>query len=314
MSDAQPGQRGKAILIAGPTASGKSSLALALAERLGGVVINTDSMQVYRELRILTARPTPEDERRAPHALYGFMSAADAYSVGRYIADAARALAAARDQNLVPIFVGGTGLYFKALLEGLSPVPPIDVFVRARWRQAADTLALGDLHRMLAERDLEMAGRLDPSDLQRIVRALEVIESTGRSLADWQNESGMPVLEVGDTLRLMLMPDREVLRARVDARFDAMMEAGALDEARELAQLGLDTTLPAMRAIGVALLMAAIRGEMSVEAAVEAAKAESRQYLKRQTTWLRRHMISWNDVSKQELEISLAFSVSFIQS
>jgi tRNA dimethylallyltransferase len=314
MSDVLKSAGGKAILIAGPTASGKSSLALALAERLGGVVINTDSMQVYRELRILTARPTLEDERRAPHALYGFVSAADAYSVGRYVADAARALDDAYAKGLVPIFVGGTGLYFKALLEGLSPVPPVDEGVRARWRQSADALPPGELYRMLVERDRAMAARLDPSDLQRLVRALEVIESTGRSLADWQNESGMPVLVAGDTLRLMLMPDREVLRARVDARFNAMMEAGALDEARELAQLGLDTTLPAMRAIGVAPLMAAIRGEMSVEAAVEAVKAESRQYLKRQTTWLRRHMISWNDISKQELEISLAFSVSFIQS
>ncbi|PPC98412.1 MAG: tRNA (adenosine(37)-N6)-dimethylallyltransferase MiaA [Hyphomicrobium sp.] len=314
MSDVQQGLRRKAILIAGPTASGKSSLALALAERLGGVVINTDSMQVYRELRILTARPTQEDERRAPHALYGFVSAADAYSVGRYVADAARALDDAYAKGLVPIFVGGTGLYFKALLEGLSPVPAVEEAVRGRWREAADKLPPGELHRVLAERDADMAERLDPSDLQRIVRALEVIESTGRSLAEWQSESGVPVLAAGDTFRLMLMPDREVLRARVDARFDAMMDAGALDEARALADLGLDTTLPAMRAIGVAPLIATVRGDMSVDGAVEAAKAESRQYLKRQTTWLRRHMIAWNDVSKQELEISAASAVSFIQS
>ncbi|PPC80045.1 MAG: tRNA (adenosine(37)-N6)-dimethylallyltransferase MiaA, partial [Hyphomicrobium sp.] len=292
MSDVQQGLRRKAILIAGPTASGKSSLALALAERLGGVVINTDSMQVYRELRILTARPTQEDERRAPHALYGFVSAADAYSVGRYVADAARALDDAYAKGLVPIFVGGTGLYFKALLEGLSPVPAVEEAVRGRWREAADKLPPGELHRVLAERDADMAERLDPSDLQRIVRALEVIESTGRSLAEWQSESGVPVLAAGDTFRLMLMPDREVLRARVDARFDAMMDAGALDEARALADLGLDTTLPAMRAIGVAPLIATVRGDMSVDGAVEAAKAESRQYLKRQTTWLRRHMIA----------------------
>lgn len=314
MSDDQQGLRRKAILIAGPTASGKSSLALALAERLGGVVINTDSMQVYRELRILTARPTLEDERRAPHALYGFVSAADAYSVGRYVADAARALDDAYAKGLVPILVGGTGLYFKALLEGLSPVPPVDEAVRARWRQSADALPPGELYRMLVERDRAMAARLDPSDLQRLVRALEVIESTGRSLAEWQSESGVPVLAAGDTLRLMLMPDREVLRARVDARFDAMMDAGALDEVRALANLGLDTTLPAMRAIGVAPLMAALRGDMSVDGAVEAAKAESRQYLKRQTTWLRRHMIAWDDVSAKELPISLASAVSFIQS
>lgn len=314
MSDAQQDPRGKAILIAGPTASGKSSLALALAERLGGVVINTDSMQVYRELRILTARPTPEDERRAPHALYGFVPTGDAYSVGRYVGDAARALADAQARRQVPIFVGGTGLYFKALLEGLSPVPSIDAAVRAHWREAADTLGFGELHRKLVERDPVMAARLDPSDLQRIVRALEVFESTERSLADWQNERGVPIIDENKSLRLMLLPDRETLRARVDARFDAMIEAGALNEARELACLGLDTTLPAMRAIGVAPLMAAARGDISVDAAVEAAKAESRQYLKRQTTWLRRYMIAWNDVSKQELEISMASSVSFIQS
>ena len=314
MFDVAKDAGGKAILIAGPTASGKSSLALAMAERVGGVVINADSMQVYRELRILTARPTPDDERRAPHALYGFVSAADAYSVGRYIADAHSALATARKQGLVPIFVGGTGLYFKALLEGLSPVPAVDDAVRAHWRQAADTLAPGELHRMLAERDPEMAGRLDPSDMQRIVRALEVIEHTGRSLADWQNNSGVPVIDERQTLRLMLLPERETLRARVDARFDAMMEEGALGEARALAALELDTTLPSMRAIGVAPLMAAARGEISLETAVAAAKSDSRQYLKRQTTWLRRHMIAWSKISTQDMKITLANSVSFIQS
>src|SRR6185437_7144659 len=163
----------KTILIAGPTASGKSALALAVAERVGGVIINADSMQVYRELRILTARPTPEDEAQVPHALYGFVSGAAAYSAGRYAADAANAIVAARAAGQVPIIVGGTGLYFKALLEGLSPVPAADPGVRARWRSEASRQSPQELHDILQRRDPEMAARLKPTDPQRIVRALE---------------------------------------------------------------------------------------------------------------------------------------------
>lgn len=302
------------ILIAGPTASGKSGLALGLAERLGGVVINADSMQVYSELRILTARPTPDDERRAPHALYGFVPARDAYSTGRYVRDAEVALASARAAGLRPIFVGGTGLYFKALLEGLSPVPPVDEGVRARWRAEAERVGAEALHAVLTERDAEMAARLKSADTQRIVRALEVLESSGRSLAYWQSQPGVPVFEEGSAVCLLMLPDRATLHARADARFARMAEAGALDEARAVADLQLDDDLPAMRAIGVAPMIAAARGDLALDEAIALGQAETRQYIKRQETWLRRNMISWDNVFEQEIENSIASAVTFIQS
>jgi tRNA dimethylallyltransferase len=285
-------ERERAILIAGATASGKSRLALALAERLGGVVINADSMQVYRELSILTARPTAEDEARAPHALYGFVSGREAYSAGRYAADAARAIEAAHAAGRVPVVVGGTGLYFKALLEGLSPVPPIPPEVRAYWRAQAAARPAPDLHALLAQRDPEMAARLMPTDPQRIVRALEVLECTGRSLAHWQRTPGTPVLGKEETTRLLVLPDRAAQGAAIDARLDAMMAAGALDEVRGLLALQLSDDLPVMRALGVAPLTAHLAGAMPREAAVAAAKTETRQYAKRQLTWLRRNMIA----------------------
>ena len=301
------------ILIAGPTASGKSALALALAEHLGGVVINADSMQVYSELRILTARPAIEDERRAPHALYGFVPAREAYSTGRYVTDAKTALDAARAQGLRPIVVGGTGLYFKALLEGLSPVPPVDAGVRAYWRAEAGRLGAEVLHAVLASRDAEMASRLKSADTQRIVRALEVLEGSGRSLAYWQNQPGEPVIDGASAVCLLMLPDRATLHARADARFARMVEDGALDEAVRLQALQLDTELPAMRAIGVASMMAAARGTITLANAIAQGQAETRQYVKRQETWLRRNMISWNDVFKQEIEKSIASAITFIQ-
>lgn len=293
---------GRAVLIAGPTASGKSRLALSLAEELGGTVINADSMQVYRELRILTARPTPEEVARAPHALYGFVGGAEAYSAGRYATDAALAIEAAYDDGRVPIIVGGTGLYFQVLLEGLSPVPPIDPAVRARWRAEAAARPAPELHAVLAARDPQMAGRLMPTDPQRIVRALEVLESTGRSLADWQSESGKPVLGEADTARLLVLPDRATHARTIEARFDAMLAADALDEVEAMVRLGFSGELPVMRALGVAPLAAHIAGRMSLEDAAQVAKAETRQYAKRQMTWLRRKMISWSHIITQQVE------------
>ncbi len=302
------------ILIAGPTASGKSALALALARRLGGVVINADSMQVYAELRILTARPTLDDELCAPHALYGFVSAREAYSTGCYARDAEAALAAARADGTRPIFVGGTGLYFKALLEGLSPVPPVDEAVRAHWRMEAEHRGAVALHGVLAMRDCEMAARLSPADTQRIVRALEVLDSSGKSLAHWQSQPGRPVIAVDEAVRLLMLPDRATLHARAEARFERMVDNGALAEAAAIADLQLDRDLPAMRAIGVAPMIAAARGEMPVRQAVELAQTETRQYIKRQETWLRRNMITWNNVYKQEIQKSVASAMPFIQS
>jgi tRNA dimethylallyltransferase len=290
------------ILIAGPTASGKSGLALALAERLGGTVINADSMQVYRELRIVTARPGAEDEARAPHALYGFVGGAEAYSAGRYAVDAAAAIAAAQAAGRAPIVVGGTGLYFKALLEGLSPIPPGDPQVRGFWRAEAARRPAPELHALLRQRDPEMAARLMPTDPQRIVRALEVLDSTGRSLADWQREPGRAALAEAETERLLLLPPRESHGAQIDARFDAMLAAGALDEVRRLLEEGLSAELPIMRALGVAPLAAHLAGALSLDAAVATAKADTRKYAKRQLTWLRRNMIAWRAATSQDME------------
>lgn len=300
MSDAQ--NTLSPILIAGPTASGKSALAVAIAEHVGGVIINADSMQVYRELRILTARPSPDEEARLPHALYGFVPASEAYSAGRFVADVADALATARQAGRRAVIVGGTGLYFKALLEGLSPIPAIEAEIREHWRAEAERRGAADLHRDLAARDARMAERLASSDTQRIVRALEVIEQTGRSLADWQQVRGAPVIDEAQAVRLLVTLDREDLHARAGARFDRMIASGALDEVRALEALQLNPDLPAMRAIGVRPLLAVIRGECSLEAAAEAAKAETRQYIKRQETWIKRNMITWKIISKKYME------------
>jgi tRNA dimethylallyltransferase len=283
----------RAILIAGPTASGKSALALELAERFGGVVINADSMQVYRELRILTARPTPEDEARAPHALYGHVPAAEAYSVGRWLADATEAIARARAEGRCPVLVGGTGLYFRALLEGLAPIPAIPADVRERWRRRAAEEGAMTLHRVLAARDPATAARLTPTDPQRIVRALEVLDATGQSLSSWQELRGTPVLREEEATRLVLIPERAELHRRCAARFVAMLDEGGLEEARRLAGLGLALDLPAMRAIGLRPVLRHVAGEIDREEAIRQGNAETRRYVKRQATWLRRHMISW---------------------
>lgn len=289
----------EAILIAGPTASGKSALALRLAEERRGVVINADSMQVYRELRLLTARPAAEDEARAPHALYGHVPASDAYSAARYAREVAAFLPEARRRGLLPIIAGGTGLYFKALTEGLAPIPEIAPDIRAYWRGEAARQGPAALHEILATRDPEMAMRLRPTDPQRIVRALEVLESTGKSLSHWQSSPGLPVLAEEACERLVIRPERDELRRRCDLRFDRMMKDGALDEVAGLKAMGLDPSLPAMQALGVRALSDHLDGTLSLDEAVERAKAETRQYAKRQETWLRRNMITWRDITAQ---------------
>jgi tRNA dimethylallyltransferase len=300
------------ILIAGPTASGKSALALAIAEHVGGVIINADSMQVYRELRILSARPTVEVEARVPHALYGFAPAAEAYSAGRFAQDGAAAVAKARSEGRRPIIVGGTGLYFKALLDGLSPVPRIEPAIRAHWRGQVERRGAVELHHELAIRDPVMAARLAPSDTQRIVRALEVLEGTGLSLAEWQKRRDPPVIDEAKAVRLRLDIDRARLQTRAEARFDEMVRAGAIEEARAIGDLGLDPGLPAMRAIGLRPLLSMLKGELSLGEAVAAAKLETRQYIKRQETWLRGHMISWRCISEKDMECNLREIFAFI--
>jgi tRNA dimethylallyltransferase len=302
------------ILIAGPTASGKSALALALAERFNGVIINADSMQVYRELRVLTARPTDQDLARVPHNLYGFVPASDAYSTGRYMKDVSGALQVARECGQRPIMVGGTGLYFKALLEGLSPIPEIPGDVRQHWRDMEAREGAYALWTVVMHDDPEMALRLEPNDGQRIVRALEVFHATGKSLAEWQRTPGSPIIDATEAIKLVMLPPREELRARADARFDAMLVNGALAEATALSAQNLDASLPAMRAIGVAPLIAAVRGEMALAEATERAKAETRQYVKRQSTWLNKNMITWRNVFAQSMESSTALAITFIQS
>jgi tRNA dimethylallyltransferase len=284
----------KAILIAGPTASGKSGAGLELATSFGGTIINADSMQLYRELRLLTARPSEADEARVPHRLYGTVSAADAYSVGRWLGDVARAMAEAQREGRLPILVGGTGLYFKALTEGLAPVPDIPAEIRSHWRERSAELGRDALHAELAARDPAMAARLGPADPQRIVRALEVIDATGVSLAEWQGGNATPLLAPDDALRLVIAPEREPLYAAIDARFNRMIEQGALDEVRALLGLELDPGLPAMRAHGVRELAAYLSGALTSEEAVAKAKTESRRYAKRQMTWLRRFMADWD--------------------
>ncbi len=287
-----------AIVIAGPTASGKSAFALDLAMRRGGVIINADSMQVYRELAILTARPSPDDEARAPHRLYGFRSGAYPYSVGQWLADAAAALEEAQTRGLVPIFTGGTGLYFKALFEGLSPVPEIPEAVRAHWRARAQRDAAPTLHAELAKRDPAAAAQIRPSDMQRIVRALEVIEATGCSLVQWRKSAGTPLLDESRAETYVIAPERTALYRACDARTEAMLAAGALDEVAALLRLDLDSHLPVMRAIGVRPLGAYLSGEIDLQTARERLKTETRRYAKRQLTWLRRNMISWESVSR----------------
>jgi tRNA dimethylallyltransferase len=289
-----------AVLIAGPTASGKSVLALDIARARSGLVVNTDSMQVYRDLSVLTARPTPEEEAQARHRLYGHVDGAVNYSVGHYLRDAAAVLDEARATGRMAIFAGGTGLYFKALLEGLSEIAPVSATVRMKVRAAAAGRSGEELHAELAGRDPGTAAGLRPNDRLRILRALEVLEATGRPLVSFQGrKSPGPLAEVS-TLRIFLAPDREVLRRRIDARFLAMIEQGALDEVRALAAQRLDAMLPLMRAHGVPGLLAHLRGEISLEDAIARGQADTRRYAKRQFTWFRHQMPGWSWVAPEE--------------
>ncbi|UTD28024.1 tRNA (adenosine(37)-N6)-dimethylallyltransferase MiaA [Bradyrhizobium sp. WD16] len=290
MSGEADRRRGKAVLIAGPTASGKSALALDLAGAVGGTVINADSMQVYRDLRVLTARPTAAEEAAVPHRLYGHVDAAVNYSAGMWLADAASVLEDARAEGRVPIFTGGSGLYFKALTRGLSAVPPIPAEIREAIRGRLERDGPEALHRELARRDEAGAGRLKPRDRVRIARALEVIEATGRPLADWHREELPPLLPPEGTVAVFLAPERAALYARIDARFVAMMDSGALEEVAALAARRLDPLLPAMKAHGVPALIRHLDGEISREEAIRIGQLDTRHYAKRQFTWFRHQL------------------------
>jgi len=277
------------IVIAGPTASGKSALALRVAEAFGGTVINADSMQVYAGLPIVTAQPSPEDQARAPHRLYGFRDPAEPCSAADWRALAVGEIAACHAAGRLPVVVGGTGLYLHTLRHGLSPVPPVPEAVRAEARALLAEIGSAALHARLAERDPAGAERLRPSDPQRVVRAWEVLEATGRPLADWQAMPGS--VEPGRRfLELLLLPPRETLYPACDRRFAAMLATGALAEVEALLRRGLDPTLPAMKAVGVPELAGLLAGSLTLEQATAAAQQATRRYAKRQFTWFRHRM------------------------
>ena len=286
------------LLIAGATASGKSAAALAVAERFGATIVNADSMQVYADLRVLTARPTPAEERRAPHRLFGTIDGAVNYSAGRWGRAAREILAEIGEQPIV--FVGGTGLYLRALTEGLSDVPAVPEGVRARVRADAEGRASADLHAELKARDPETASRLNASDRQRILRALEVLAATDRPLVSFLGARGAPALTPHEWAGLYLAPDREELYRRIDARFDAMLANGALDEAAALMKRRLDPALPVMRAHGVPHLIAHLEGRITLAQASERSKLDTRHYAKRQFTWARRQMTGFRWVMPEE--------------
>jgi tRNA dimethylallyltransferase len=275
-------------------------LALRLAEAIGGVIINTDSMQVYRDLRVLTARPTAAQEARVPHRLYGHVDAAVNFSAGAWVTDAAHELGEARAQRRLPIFVGGSGLYFKALTRGLSAVPPIPADIRNDVRARLERDGVEALHADLAARDPASAERLKPRDRTRIARALEVVEATGRSLLDWHREGLPPLLPPDEFTALFLAPGREALYAKIDARFGQMLQEGALEEVARLAARHLDPLLPAMKAHGVPALIRHLRGELSLDEAAEIGRADTRHYAKRQFTWFRHQLPEFSWVKPEE--------------
>ena len=278
------------LLIAGPTASGKSDHALAEAAK-GGVIINADASQVYDGWRILTARPSAREEAQAPHRLYGHVPPATRYSVGAWLRDLAPVLEDVAAQGLRPIIVGGTGLYFKALTEGLAEIPEPPEAIRAAVDARLKAEGLEALVADLAARDPATAEIADLQNPMRVTRALEVLEATGKGLAAWRAETPPPL--IADAEKVLIAPEREALYARCDLRFDRMIEAGALAEARAIAALNLDPSLPAMRAVGAPELLAHLRGEITLDEAAAAARQATRNYAKRQMTWMRNQMKDW---------------------
>jgi tRNA dimethylallyltransferase len=279
------------VLIAGPTASGKSAFAInyvaehGLGQGLGAnaVIFNADSMQVYDHLQILTARPSVAQLAEVPHLLYGHRDPAQPYSVAAWLEEVAPLLEKVHGEGKTAIFVGGTGLYFKGLTEGLSPVPLLDEAIRQKWRNYSDT---NSLHDELAKSDAAAALKLRPSDHQRIIRALEVIDSTGKSILDWQSQDkGSALIVPGGLKKILLMPERSLLHQRINERFERMVEEGALSEVKAFMTHNIDASMPAMKAIGVRQINAHLKGELSLEEAIEKSKAATRQYAKRQSTW-----------------------------
>ena len=282
-----------AVLIAGPTASGKSALAMALAEKVGGLVVNADSMQVYRDLRIITARPTTADEAHIPHILFGHVDAAVNYSVGAWCRDAGNAIKEIAGQGRVPVLVGGTGLYFKALTTGLAAVPPIPADIRDDVRDRLQREGAPALHAQLMQLDPATAQRVTANDRSRISRALEVVLATGRALSDWHRDGLPPLIDPKKAAKVFLTCERTELVQRIERRFAGMLDNGAVDEVGRLAARELDKSLPAMKAHGVPWLMRYLKGEISREEAAAGAIMDTRRYAKRQLTWFRNQMKDW---------------------
>jgi tRNA dimethylallyltransferase len=284
-----------ALLIAGPTASGKSAVALALAKKFAATIVNADSMQVYRDLSVLTARPSREEESQAPHELFGSIDGAVNFSAGRWLVEASERLERLFARASPVIFVGGSGLYFRALTQGLSEIPPVPLEVREQVRARGELLSTADLHAELAAGDKGTAARLRPSDRQRILRALEVLAATGRPLASFHGARAAPALAPGLWTGIFLAPERQALHSAIDGRFDAMVKRGALEEVAALAARKLDPALPVMRAHGAPHLIAHLRGDLTLDEAAERSKLDTRRYAKRQFTWARHQMpdFSW---------------------
>jgi tRNA dimethylallyltransferase len=300
-----------AFLIMGPTASGKSALALALAECIDGEIINTDSMQVYRDFRVLTARPSPMEEAQAPHHLYGHVDAAERYSTGRWLNDALTHIAGVRARNRTPILVGGTGLYFRALTQGLAEMPNIDPELRAAFFDRATKEGAPALHAELVRLDPQTAARLAPNDAPRIIRALEVLETTGESIASFQANT-KPALGVNEWRGLALTPDREALYAAINTRFEHMLEQGAIEEVRAFAARDLDPTLPAIKAHGAPALGAYLGGDLTLAKATEIGQRDTRRYAKRQFTWIANQMPDWTRVVEPDIAARLSQALALL--
>jgi tRNA dimethylallyltransferase len=300
----------KAVILGGPTASGKSALASAIAREFGGTVINADSMQVYRELPVLTAQPSAAERAAVPHRLYGFLPVTERCSAARWVALARAEIEAAHDSGRLPVVVGGSGLYLKALLDGLAPVPEIPADVREASRRRLAEIGKAAFHAELAQRDPQMAARIRPGDSQRLVRAWEVMTATGRSLAEWQARPAGPPDGATRFVKLLLLPERPQLYAACDARFAAMVARGALDEARRLADLAEDPGLPGRKALGLRELTGHLRGETTLDAAIAASQLATRRYAKRQITWFRHQFGGARQVG-EDLPIG-QFSESFL--
>ena len=291
----------KIILIAGPTASGKSALALRLAEHEGGEIVNADALQLYADLRVLSARPPAEEEARAPHHLFGVADAADGWSVGRWLRAATVALDEIAARGRPAIIVGGTGLYFRALTQGLADIPPVPETARAEAERLYGEAGEAAVRAALREADPAAEARIGPSDRQRLCRALAVARATGRALSDWQART-QPTLAPESWRGVVLEPSRAALHARCDARLLSMVDQGAVAEAAALHARGLDPRLPAMKAVGLRELAAHARGETTLTEAIAAAQAAPRQYAKRQLTWLRNQTPDWPRIDAVEAE------------